>query len=47
VENVADVRATGVAMAAVISALSAARDPRGAAGELVGAWRGELAGGAS
>ena len=46
VQNVADVRATGVAMAAVISALSAARDPRSAAGELVAAWGGGSAGGA-
>ncbi len=32
-QNVAEVRATGVAMAAVISAVAAARDPRGAAGD--------------
>ncbi|HEX3457875.1 MAG TPA: thiamine phosphate synthase [Candidatus Baltobacteraceae bacterium] len=36
--NVEEVRATGVAMAAVISAVAAARDPRGAASELVAAW---------
>ena len=36
--SVPGVRATGVAMAAVISALAAAADPRSAAGELVAAW---------
>ncbi|HEV3092716.1 MAG TPA: thiamine phosphate synthase [Candidatus Cybelea sp.] len=37
-ENLADVRATGVAMAAVISALSRAAQPRDAARELVARW---------
>jgi thiamine-phosphate pyrophosphorylase len=46
-QNVAEVRATGVAMAAVISAVATARDPRGAAGALVAAWDGGSAGGAS
>ncbi len=46
-QKVAEVRATGVAMAAVISAVAAARDPRGAARELVAAWDGPSPGGAS
>lgn len=37
-ENVAEVRATGAAMAAVITAISRARDRRAAARELVAAW---------
>ncbi len=43
-QNVAEVRATGVAMGAVISAIAAAPDPRGAAGDLVAAWGGGLGG---
>jgi thiamine-phosphate pyrophosphorylase len=39
--NLRDVRATGVAMAAVISALSTAEDPRAAARQLVEIWNGE------
>lgn len=38
--NLRDVRATGVAMAAMISAFSAAADPRAAAAALVGTWNG-------
>jgi thiamine monophosphate synthase len=37
-ENIAEVRATGAAMAAVITAISRARDRRAAARELVAAW---------
>ena len=37
-ENLRDVCATGVAMAAMISALSSAADPRAAAAALVSAW---------
>jgi thiamine-phosphate pyrophosphorylase len=37
-ENLRDVRATGVAMAAVVSALSSANDPRAAAQQLVAVW---------
>ncbi|MBV8583573.1 MAG: thiamine phosphate synthase [Candidatus Eremiobacteraeota bacterium] len=37
--TIADVRRSGVAMAAVISAVSAARDPRAAAEALVRVWR--------
>lgn len=40
--NLEAVRATGVVMAAVISAIAAARDPRGVAGDLVAAWGGGL-----
>ncbi len=38
IAQIADVRASGVAMAAVISAIAAASDPRGAARELVATW---------
>lgn len=37
-ENIRDVRETGVAMAAMISAFSLAADPRAAAAALVNAW---------
>ena len=37
--NVSDVARTGVAMAAVISAIADSADPRAAAAALVGAWR--------
>jgi len=37
-ENLRDVRATGVAMAAMISAFSSAADPRAAAAALVSTW---------
>lgn len=37
-ENLRDVRAAGVAMAAMISALSSAADPRAAAAALVSTW---------
>ncbi|HEX5274101.1 MAG TPA: thiamine phosphate synthase [Candidatus Rubrimentiphilum sp.] len=37
-ENLRDVRATGVAMAAMISAFSTAPDPRAAAAHLVSTW---------
>jgi thiamine-phosphate diphosphorylase len=46
-QNVAEVRATGVAMGAVISAIAAAPDPRRAASDLVAAWGGGLGGGES
>jgi len=38
IENLAEVRGSGVAMAAVISAISSARSPRAAAQALVDAW---------
>ena len=41
--SIAGVRASGVAMAAVISALAGAADPRAAAAELVAAWNGRVA----
>jgi thiamine-phosphate pyrophosphorylase len=46
-QNLADVRDTGVAMAAVISAVSSAIDPQRAARELVTAWQRSSAGSAS
>lgn len=39
IDRIDDIRASGVAMAAVISAVSAAADPHFAARTLVGAWR--------